>query len=132
MAAMSLGRLVEDQLVLAATERPAIPAPVLRARLERPPIEIVAVTDRDRAVVLLDPSLHFLEQLLDQLLVLPRPGFEISVFGMQIGKNVRVIDLGIFGVAQPVPRVLEGDAMALVAVRALLGGRRLRKVWGLV
>jgi len=124
MVAERFGRLVEDQFIAAAGNRLAVPAAVLRAGLERPPVKPVAVLDRNRAVVLLDPPLHLLEQLLKQRLVLSRPGFEISVLGVQIGEDIRVIDLGIFRVAQPVPRVLDGDAVALIAVGAPLGGRR--------
>ena len=102
-------------------DRLAVPGPILRARLERPPVEPVAVADRDRAVVLLDPPLHLLEQLVDQRLVLRLPALEIGVLGLQIGEHVGVIDLRIFGIAQPVPRVLDRDAVAFVAVGALLG-----------
>ena len=73
LLALGLGRLVEDDLVLAARDRLAVPGAVLRAGRERPPVEIIAVADRDRAVVLLDPPLHLLEQLVDQRAVLPRP-----------------------------------------------------------
>ena len=38
-----LDRLVEDHLVLAAAHRLAVPGPILRSRLERPPVEEVAV-----------------------------------------------------------------------------------------
>src|SRR6185369_3220210 len=126
MIARRLGRLVEDQLVRAAAYRLVVPALILRSGLESPPVEPVAVADRDRAVVLLDSPLHLLEQPFDQLLVLPRPGFEISILRMEIGEHVGVGDLGIFRVAQPVPRVLDRHSMALVAVGPLLGLRRRR------
>ena len=71
-------------------------------------------------------------QLLDQLFVLPRPGFEIGILRMEVGEDIRIIDLGIFGIAKPVPRVLDGDSVALIAVRAPFGLRRSGKADGLV
>src|SRR4029079_11283108 len=94
--------------------------------------EPLAVADRDRAFVLLDPPLHLLEQLVGEGLVLGLPAFEIGVLGLQVGKHVGVIDLGIFRVPQPVPRVLDGHAMAFVAVGALFGGWRGAAGHGLV
>jgi hypothetical protein len=43
---------------------------------------------------------------------------------VEIGEHVRVIDLGIFRVPQPVPRVLDGDSVPFIAVRAAFGLRR--------
>ena len=63
--ALGLGRLVEQRLVGPAGEFPPVPVAVLRAGLERPPVEPLAVADRDRAFVFLEPALHLLEQRLD-------------------------------------------------------------------
>src|SRR3954453_21721710 len=62
----SLDRLVEDDLVSAPGDWLAIPRPVLRSRPISPPVEELPIPQRDRAVVLLDPSLHLLEQLVEQ------------------------------------------------------------------
>ena len=132
MIAVRLRRLVEDRLIVTTADGLAIPAPVLRPRLERPPVEEIAVSDRDRAFVLLDPSLHLPEQLLEQVLLLPRPGLEISILGVEVGEHVGVIDLRIFGIAQPVPGVLDGHPVAFVAVGALFGGGRGGETCGLV
>jgi hypothetical protein len=74
---------------------------ILGAGLERPPVEPVAVLDRNRAVVLLLAALQFLEQGFDQRLVRLLPGFEIGVLGLEIVQHRLVLDLGIAGVAQP-------------------------------
>src|SRR5207253_6582805 len=63
---VGLGRLVENDLIVPTGNGLPIPGPVLRAGRERPPIEIVAVADRNRAVVFLDPPLHLLEQLVEE------------------------------------------------------------------
>src|SRR5205085_819457 len=131
--ARRLNRLIEDDLVIAAADRLAIPRPVLRAaRLESPPIEEIAVTDRDRAVVFLDPAFHLFEQLVDQMLVPLFPVLEIIVFGAEIVEHVGITDLRIFGVPQPVPRVVDRDPVPLVAVGPLFGLRRGRNVGLLV
>jgi hypothetical protein len=57
---------------------------------------------------------------------------EIVVLGMEIRENAGVLDVGIFGVAQPVPRVFDRDAMALIAVGFLLGFRRGGEACGFV
>jgi len=93
----------------------------LRPRLEGPPVEEVAIADRNGAFILLDAPLHFLEQLVDQHLVLSFPAFEIGILFLEVSDDVRVIDLGIFGVAQPVPRVLNGHVVTFIAEGTLLG-----------
>ena len=91
---------------------------------ERPPIEEVAVADRDRAVVLGDAAAHFLEDGLDQRLVRRHRRFVIGILGAQIGEHVLVVDDRVGLVLQPVPGVLDADAVALVAVGALRRDRR--------
>jgi hypothetical protein len=81
-AASSLCRLVENDLVFAATCWAAIPFAVLVARRERPPIEVVAVADGDGTVVFLDAALHLLKELVEKRPVLVGPAFEVSVFGV--------------------------------------------------
>src|SRR5436190_2901140 len=131
--ARGLDGLIENDLVIAAADRLAIPRPVLRAaRLESPPIEEIVVTDRDRAVVFLDPAFHLFEQLVDQMLVPLFPVLEIIVFGAEIVEHVGITDLRIFGVPQPVPRVVDRDPVPLVAVGPLFGLRRGRNVGLLV
>src|SRR3954464_1832586 len=49
LLARRFGTFIENGLRFAARGRPPIPCPILRARAERPPIEEVAVADRDRA-----------------------------------------------------------------------------------
>src|SRR3546814_7702987 len=78
-----LGRLVEDEPINAAGDALAIPFAILGALLERPPVEPVAVLNRQRAVVLLDAPLHPLEQRLDQLRVRRHHRLEIGVPGLQ-------------------------------------------------
>jgi hypothetical protein len=50
--------------------------------------------------------------------------FEIGVLVAQIGKHVLVVDVRIAVVLEPVPGILDPDAVALEAVGALLGARR--------
>ena len=61
--------LVEDQFFGAAIKLAPKPLPVLRARLERPPIFERPVGQRDAGQILLDAALHLLEQGIDQRLV---------------------------------------------------------------
>ena len=118
------GRLVEDELVRAARFGPAIPFAILGAGLERPPIEIVAVLDRHRPVVFLDPAFHLLDQFVDEPLVGRHRRFEISVFGLQIVVHLGALDLRIAGIAEPGPGILDRHSVAFVAERALLGDGR--------
>src|SRR5206468_8892514 len=76
--------------------------------------------------------LHLLEQLVDESLALRLPPVEIAILGLKVGEHIRIIDLRIFRIAQPVPRILDRHAMALVAVGALLCAWRLRSLDGLV
>src|SRR2546423_707524 len=46
------------------------------------------------------------------------------VLRMEISEHVWIVDLGIVRIAQPVPRILDGHAMAFVTVRPLFGGGR--------
>src|SRR5213075_3196113 len=85
-----------------------------------------------RAVVLLDPRLHLLEQLVEQALMFRLPAVEISVLLREIRQHAGIIDVRIFWIAQPVPRVFDGHSMAFVAVGALLGLRRGGNLDGLV
>src|SRR3954454_19980181 len=55
LLALGLDRLVEDDLILAAGDSLAVPRAILRPRPESPPVEIIAITDRDGRIVLLDP-----------------------------------------------------------------------------
>src|SRR3546814_944460 len=55
--ALGFDRLVVENLVVAPADRLSVPGPVLRSGLERPPIEEVAVADRDRGFVLLDAQI---------------------------------------------------------------------------
>src|SRR5205085_318301 len=111
--ALGLGRLVEHDLVRAARDGLAIPRPILSAGRERPPIEELAVADRDRAVVLLDSPLHLLEQFVEQRLVLLSPGFEVSIFRTKMAEDLGVDHFGIL--PQPMPWIVDGHPMALIA-----------------
>src|SRR3546814_6773630 len=77
-------------------------------------------------IVLLLPAAHFGEQRVDQRAVRSHRRFEIGVFGLQIGKHVRVLHLRIAGIAQPGVVVADGDAVVGEAVRAAFRERR----WG--
>ena len=110
---LGFGILAVDQRIIAARGRLAVPVAVLGAGLERPPVEPVAVLDRDRAVVLLDATLHLLEQLVGQRLVRRHRRFEIIILGLQIGEHILVLDVRIAGIANPRPRVLDREAMAV-------------------
>src|SRR3546814_8239760 len=70
------------------------------------------------------PAAHFGEQRVDQRAVRSHRRFEIGVFGLQIGKHVRVLHLRIAGIAQPGVVVADGDAVVGEAVRAAFRERR--------
>ena len=56
------------------------------------------------------------------------PRLEIGVLGLEIIEHFRPLDLGIAGVAQPGPGILDCHPMMAEAVLALLGLGRRRKV----
>jgi len=49
---------------------------------------------------------------------------EIAVLGLEIGKHILVIDVGIILILQPVIGILDHIAMARIAVGAALGDGR--------
>jgi hypothetical protein len=55
---------------------------------------------------------------------------EIGILGLEVGEHIGVVDLGIGLVLQPEPGVLDGEAVALIFVRALFGLRGRRQVFG--
>ena len=71
--AAAQGQGAAQGLVGTAGDRLAVPGAVLSAGLERPPVEVIAVTDRDRGFVFLDAALHLLEQSVEQRFVLRLP-----------------------------------------------------------
>src|SRR3546814_18362063 len=75
-------------------------------------------------IVLLLPAAHFGEQRVDQRAVRSHRPFEIGVFGLQIGKHVRVLHLRIAGIAQPGVVVAGGADVVGEAVRAAFRERR--------
>jgi len=111
---------------------PSPPPAILRARLELPPVEPVAVADRHRRIVFLDPPLHLLEQLVDQRPVRLRPGLEIGILGLEVGEHLLVGDVGVALVAKPGVWVFDRDPVMLVFVRALFGPGRHGRFGGLV
>ncbi|MCY1172896.1 hypothetical protein D9M73_130400 [compost metagenome] len=123
--ALGQSRFVEDQhvlaLVLARRDRAAPPFAILPAGFERSPIDPVAILLRHRAIVFLDAALHLLIQPVDQRLVRFHHAFEIGVLGGEIGKHIRVIDLGIVRVLQPGIRILNRVPVDGEAVRARCG-----------
>ncbi len=134
---MPLGQrgLIEDQLVLniaiPARDRLAIPFAILRADLERAPIDIVAILLRDGLVILLDAALHLLEQRVDHALMRLHRLLEPAILLLQIGQHRLVLHIGIAGIAQPGIGIVQHAAMMLDPVLAAVGDGRRRKQRGI-
>ena len=120
---LALGQrdLVEDQLIRPACHGPPPPLLVFRALLEFDPVEVVAILLRHRFVRFLDPRAHLGEQAVDQRLLRRHPRLEPGVFRLEVGKDLRILDLRIKGVAQPGVVIGHGDTVMGFDVRHFLG-----------
>ena len=101
--------------------------PVLRPRLEAPGVEPGPALHRHAAVVVFQPALEFLEQLLLKPGQRRHDRFPVGIFGLEIVENRRVADIGIAGIAQP--GVVVGPAVAMMVRddRPARGNRRKRR-----
>ena len=113
--------LIENELVRAARCGLPIVTPILRALRVGGPVDPVAIFLRHAAVVLFKAVFHLLEELLDQRLLRRHVGLEVAVFFLQVAEHLLVGDLGILRITQPVPRIIESDAVMGERVRTLLG-----------
>ena len=107
--------------------RPATPYAVLAAFRIAPLVIPVAVLRRHAGLVLLLAAAHFAEDRLHQGFVRRHCRLEVAVLRFEIGDDVLVIDGGVAVVAQPMPRVLHGDAVVGERVRLGLRLGRLGK-----
>jgi hypothetical protein len=98
--------------------------PILEAFFKFGPLVPVAILLRYGAFVFLDARLHFREQRLGEGFLPLHILLEPLVFRFEIVEDIRVIDLGIALNIEPLSGVADRDAVALVAMRPLLGDGR--------
>ena len=103
---------------------PAQPDAVLALLGEFPLVIPLAVLPGDAGQVRLLAALYLLEDGVGQFLLGRHPGFEILVLRLQISQHVLVVDGGVIRVPQPLPGILDGSAVAGVAVGPLAGHGR--------
>ena len=118
---LALGELVliEDELLGTAGHGLPIVATILRALCEGGPVDPVAIFLRHAALILLDAAFDLFEELLHERLLRRHVGFEVAVLFLQVAEHLLVGDLGILRISQPMPRIIERDAVMGERVRTL-------------
>ena len=115
--------LIQNQTVRTPTHRTPIVPPILRARVKLLPINPSPVLLRNTAFIFLHPTLHLLKHRLHQVLLRSHLRLKIRVLSLQIRQHIRVIDFRIIIILQPIPGILQRDAMILGVMGAFLGDR---------